>query len=403
MIEDPKGFRMPVDAGPGMLDAAGPADAGRPDPVSSAAKDDGRLPLSQAFDHLVYLRVFEGCNLHCRHCFIPSNPKRMSLDDIAAVPGQLRGRIAPGSRILIQWHGGEPTLMGPDFLRRGITRLREEGPEYEWRFGIQTNLMTFDADWAALYHDEFGAEVGISWDPKIRLLNRRASDSFAAFDARFDERLAALVAAGLTPYLVVTAAKTLFESFPNPLDFFQRWVDRGVAHVHLERITPTGYARDNWREVGLSNAEYSSNMARWMRAYAAFCAAHGNRPPLHLSPFENILDSARSLIAGAARKHGCWSGACDTRFHTIDGDGYKAGCTALTSEIGNRNARSHVRIDDGYERAREIRTYNCRECRFHAICSSGCLALSFDDGSGECSGGYRLFETAETLARKEQA
>lgn len=363
---------------------------------------DGRLPSSQTFDHLVYLRVFEGCNLHCQHCFIPSNPKRMTLEDIAHVSDLLRQRIPAGASILIQWHGGEPTLMGADFVRAGIEILKREGPEYTWRHGIQTNLMSFNDDWAALYHEHFGAEVGVSWDPKIRLLNQHAIDSHPEFNRRFDAQLASLVDAGLEPYVVVTAARTLFKAFPNPFDFFQHWLDRGVRHVHLERITETGYARSNWNFVGLSNAEYSDWMARWMRAYWAFKSARGGETPLFLSPFENMADSVASLAEDAPRSHGCWSGACDTRFHTIDADGYKFGCTALTSEQGNR--RTNDRLDLGQDLAakRELRTYNCHKCPFRTICSSGCLALSFDDGSGECSGGYRLFETASRLATPGQ-
>lgn len=363
----------------------------------STTAHDGRLPSSQAFDHLVYLRVFEGCNLHCQHCFIPSNPKRMTLEQIADIPTQLEERIAPGSTILIQWHGGEPTLMGVDFIRHAIEALQSSGAPFTWRHGIQTNLMNFDDTWVDLYRTHFGGEVGVSWDPKIRLLNARAVESNSEFERRFDERLAALVDAGLTPYLVVTATRTLFRAFPNPFDFFQRWVDRGVTHVHLERVTETGYARQNWDFIGLSNAEYSANMSRWMRAYHAFKSAQNGPTPLFLSPFENIADSVSSLARGEPQAHGCWSGHCDTRFHTIDAQGYKFGCTALTSEQGN--SRSNHQMDLGRDLAgkRELRTFNCRSCPFRSICSSGCLALSFDDGSGECSGGFRLFETASRL------
>lgn len=358
---------------------------------------DGRLPSSAEFDHLIYVRVFEGCNLHCQHCFIPSNPKRMTLDDIRAIPEQIRGRIPAGAKILIQWHGGEPTLMGPDFIRDGISALREEGPEYEWRFGIQTNLMSFDQSWIDLYKQEFGGEVGVSWDPKIRLLNSRAIHSNPEFNKRFDERLKNLVESGLTPYLVVTATRMLFKSFPNPFDFFQHWIDRGVSHVHLERITPTGLARRNWEIVGLSNAEYSDQMSRWMRAYHAFKAKQAGPTPLFLSPFEDIAHSATSLANNEPQAQGCWSGKCDTRFHTIDADGYKFGCTALTGEIGNKNANFQLDLGSDLKKKRELRTFDCHKCPFRPICSSGCLALSFDDGSGECSGGYRLFETATRL------
>lgn len=370
--------------------------------MSNSKQSDGRLPSSQAFDHLVYLRVFEGCNLHCKHCFIPSNPKRMSLEDIAKVPDQLRSKIKPGAVILIQWHGGEPTLMGPDYIRRGIEILREEGPEFVWRHGIQTNLMSFDSEWAQLYHDEFGGEVGVSWDPKIRLLNKHAEDSNAEFNRRFDEKLASVVEHGLTPYLVVTAAGTLFRHFPNPFDFFQHWVDRGVKHVHLERITETGFARQNWETVGLNNLDYSEKMSRWMRAYSAFSKAQSGATQLFLSPFENMSDSVASLAADAPRAHGCWSGTCDTKFHTIDAQGYKFGCTAITSEQGNKNSNHGFDLGSNLVAKREIRQFDCFRCKFRKVCSSGCLALSFDDGSGECSGGYKLFETAEFLGGGHQ-
>jgi radical SAM protein with 4Fe4S-binding SPASM domain len=362
---------------------------------------DGRLPSSVDFDHLIYVRVFEGCNLHCQHCFIPSNPKRMSLEDIENIPLQIKDRIAPGSTVLIQWHGGEPTLMGADFIRQGISILRNNAPEYNWRFGIQTNLMSFDEDWEKLYKEEFGGEVGISWDPKIRLLNKHALDSHPEFNKKFDAKLSKLVEVGLTPYLVVTATRTLFKAFPNPFDFFQHWLDRGVHHVHLERVTQTGYARRNWDFIGLSNAEYSDQMSRWMRAYHTLKASRVGEKEFFLSPFENIAESATSLGLGEPQSHGCWSGKCDTRFHTIDAEGYKFGCTALTSEIGNKNTNVQANFGSDLEQKRELRTYNCHECAFRPICSSGCLALSFDDGSGECSGGYRLFQTATRLAGYE--
>jgi radical SAM protein with 4Fe4S-binding SPASM domain len=354
-----------------------------------------RLPSSQDFDHLVYLRVFEGCNLHCKHCFIPSNPKRMTSEAVSSVPALLKGRIAEGSKILLQWHGGEPTLMGEEFIRSSIESLHSS-ETYHWRHGIQTNLMTFDEEWARLYHDHFGSEVGISWDPKIRLLNKHALDSHPEFDKRFDTRLQRLIEADLTPYLVVTAAKTLFDAFPNPFDFFDRWQERGVRHVHLERITQTGYARDNWKDVGLSNNEYSSYMSKWLKAYTVY-KRNALNADFFLSPFEDMQQSILSLQTETPSGHGCWSGKCDTRFHTIDAHGYKAGCTALTSEIGNKNATAAPIISNDLPMKRELRTYNCSACKFRKICSSGCLALNFDDGSGECSGGSKLFQTALDL------
>lgn len=321
----------------------------------------------------------------------------MSLDDIAKVPDLMRSKAKTGDKILVQWHGGEPTLMGSAFIRSGIQILEREGPEFDWRHGIQTNLMSIDDAWCDLYHEHFGGEVGVSWDPKIRLMNKHAIDSNDAFNKRFEENLKFMTSKGLTPYLVVTAARTLFKNFPNPFDFFQHWLDRGVEHVHLERITETGYARVNWKDVGLTNAEYSRLMSKWYRAYTSFRKSQYGNAKLFLSPFENMADSVASLSDASPRSHGCWSGMCDTRFHTIDADGYKFGCTAITSEQGNKRSNHNLDLGSDLVKIRELRQFDCFKCKFRKICSSGCLAISFDDGSGECSGGYDLFETATIL------
>ena len=352
------------------------------------------------FDHLVYLRVFEGCNLHCLHCFIPANPRRMKMDDIRAVPRLLQGRVEPGAVVLLQWHGGEPTLMGSEFIREGIREIKKHGVDYIWKFGIQTNLVNFDKSWIPLYQEEFSGEVGVSWDPEIRLLNRHALESSSEYNRLFDDRLSILVESGLKPHVVTTATKTLFKYFRNPFDFFHHWIVRGVASVHLERVTRTGHARENWNVVGLCNAEYSRHMSRWMRAYYLLRSRRKELNNLHVSPFDDLAASVKSLANGKPKANGCWSGNCDMRFHTIDADGYKPGCTAITSEIDNRNAHHQLDLGEDIRSFRDSRIFDCRNCKYRPICSSGCLALDFDDGSGECSGGYGLLETASELERE---
>jgi len=362
----------------------------------------GNLPYAPPFDHLVYMRVFEGCNLHCRHCFIPANPKRMTLDQMARVP-EIVATFAPeGQRIMLQWHGGEPTLFGAGWLERAIETIEARGAGWRWQHGIQTNLMSYDQSWADLYRARFAGEVGVSWDPEIRQTRRRDPASNADYEARFWRRMERLLADGLSPYLVVTATAAFFRRFRNPFAFFDFLTARGIGRVHLERITKTGNARENWAELGLDNAGYARHMSRFLRAYAIWRRGFEDRPaPLSVSPFDGLLESVRALEAGTAQGYGCWSGACDTRFHTIDSNGYKKGCTALTSEADNARAAESLFFAD-YRAARDARRHDCRRCDFRRICSSGCLALDIEDGSGECSGGWNLFDTARRLVRAQK-
>lgn len=361
-----------------------------------------RVPFATPFDHLVYLRVFEGCNLHCEHCFIPKNPKRMTHQDIKDAAHKISSFVEPGGRVLIQWHGGEPTLFGSQWLEQSMDILENEAPQINWDYGIQTNLMTYDDGWCSLYKRRFGGNVGVSWDPKIRLLPGGNPKTNEKYEKRFWEKMSRLISDGLSPYLVTTATKAFFEAFSNPIDLFEFMVGKGVSRLHIERLTETGYARQNWGRIGVDNAGYSKGMSRIMRAYELWRSLDSNGTKLSISPFDGLYASVEKMDSGSTG-YGCWSGNCDTRFHTIDANGYKVGCTALTSEVDNIRADSEsLYFDKPYAEARaERRVVNCHKCKFRTICSSGCLALQMDDGSGECSGGRGLFETAHRLWKQK--
>jgi radical SAM protein with 4Fe4S-binding SPASM domain len=353
-----------------------------------------------AFDHLVYVRIFEGCNLHCKHCFIPANPKKMTDQDIQSLGDKVRKFAAPGQTILLQWHGGEPTLFGAAWMRDAIRTVENAAPEFQWRHGIQTNLMTYSQEWADVYHEYFGGHIGISWDPKIRLLHKKSIESNKQYENTFWKNVQLAQQDGLALYMVTTFTKTFVETYQAPIDFFNFIAAKGIKRIHLERITPTGVARDNWHELGLNNAEYVKYMRRFAKAYAMWQSQNmENDVQMFASPFDGLLSAVRSLDHGQnAAGYGCWSGVCDTRFHTIDANGYKAGCTALTSEVDNVRATTDLAAafsDPAAER--HMRQGGCKSCKYHPICSTGCLTLTVHDGSGECSGGYGLFQEMERI------
>ena len=370
-------------------------------------------PTLRNFDHLVYLRIFEGCNLKCKHCFIPANPKKIDLEQIKQVPSLLQGKIAKGSKILLQWHGGEPTLLGKDYLEKAIESIKELGSDYQWIHGIQTNLVNFDESWVPLYKTYFDNEIGVSWDPLIRRFGTgEESTQFDRFNDLFWKNIKLVQKHNLNIYLVMTATKTFFKYFKNPFDLFDLLKKHDIKQAHLERVTKTGYARENWEEIGLTHLEYSKYMAKFYKAYILW---NENNPDnrLSLSPFDGLQESVNTLIkaqrdnsVSSISGYGCWSGSCDTTFHTIDSNGYKAGCTAITSEYDNPRIDSSTAIiwfgknHKEIVAQREQRVVDCNSCVYKSICSSGCMANSKVDESGECSGSFHLFKTIDELQRQ---
>jgi len=358
------------------------------------------------YDHIVYVRVIEACNLHCRHCFIPNNPARMSDEQKAHLGDEMRRFARPGQTVIVQWHGGEPTLVGRDWLWDAIDQLEAACPDINWIHGIQTNAMTYDASWAELYHARFGGEVGVSWDPEIRQFRAGRPDTNADFEAKFWPQLRQMQNDGLRPYLVVTGTRAFFNHFRQPTAFFRFLEENGIYNAHIERLTKTGYAVDHWDELGLTNNEFSEWMSRWAKAYFAWNMARESQgePRLNLSPFDGLYGSVRDLREGVnSGGYGCWSGECDTRFHTIDArSGYQKGCTAVTAEASGTPAKE-VSGDPTakpvmfFKDMRRQRTAHCSACPYQSICSTGCLNVEYLDESGECSGGFGLFRTLDQL------
>jgi radical SAM protein with 4Fe4S-binding SPASM domain len=354
------------------------------------------------FEHLFYLRIFEGCNLHCEHCYIPSNPKKMTHEQFTQVPEVMLSKIPEDSRVYIQWHGGEPTALGRDYLEKAILAVEEAAAgRLQIRHGIQTNLISFDESWVDFYRKYFDGKVGVSWDYQIRLMRKGKPRTNAEYEKIFWDKMNQLVAAGLKPYVVTTATRVFFERFKSPYEFFDLMLSHGVIHVHLERVTKTGYARENWKELGISNREYSDYMARFAKFYYMHRKNEGEEA-IHLSPFDGLFDTVSKLIVEKLdHGYGCWSDKCDSNFHTIDANGYKAGCTAINSEYDNRyfeKKGGEVVIHfSNIQKARQTRIDSCGECEFSSICNTGCMVVDKFDVTDECSGGSRLFAAVKNL------
>lgn len=381
------------------------------------------------YDHMVYIRLFEGCNLHCEHCFIPSNPKKInsSFYEQKGLTNELVNKargLKEGDRLYLQWHGGEPTLLGPKYLRAAIENVIAD-KRFKYMNGIQTNLMNFHEntqEWLNLYKDYFDNHLGVSWDYKIRHFRGSSltdEENYQKFETIFWNNIQLAQKNGIELYMVITVTKLFFEHFKNPFDFFDFITSKGIQKLNFERITKTGFARETWEKLGLSNKEYSFYMSRFFKAYKLF---KENNPDvlLNISPFDglevsvvdyfknqSVLKSDKAniwdIMSFKNQGYGCWSGECDTRFHTIDSNGYKQGCTALNSEQDNKNKSvsnlgtkimwvKKAQIQDFREQRAE-RQLSCAGCEFINICSSGCLSVEKFDESQECSGAKTLFKT----------
>jgi len=149
------------------------------------------------FDTLqVILKVAERCNLSCTYCYYfyagdesyqgrPPVMKESTASEIATFLREGVARMSNIDRVLIAFHGGEPTLLKVERFREFCRIFREALPKVG--FQMQTNGVLIDDAWIAAIK-EFDVNVGVSIDgpeaenDKFRIMNDGSGSYRAVID-----------------------------------------------------------------------------------------------------------------------------------------------------------------------------------------------------------------------------
>ena len=116
------------------------------------------------------------CNLDCEYCFFlskemlyPGSRFRMAEDLQETYVRQLLEAHAEAPEVVVDWQGGEPTLMGLDFFRRSIELERRYAqPGQRILNTVQTNGTLLDDDWGAfLKENDFLVGISIDGPPAM--------------------------------------------------------------------------------------------------------------------------------------------------------------------------------------------------------------------------------------------
>lgn len=156
-------------------------------------------------DHLqVIVKLAERCNLNCAYCYMYSGadqswrdrPALLSPDDRRRLRDRCAEYLAadPGAKITLEFHGGEPLLLGKAAFAALMDELHDALPDERASYCIQTNGTLLDDEWCALL-DAQGVAWSISCDgpppihDRYRLYHSGATSS-AAVEAAIRRSLA---------------------------------------------------------------------------------------------------------------------------------------------------------------------------------------------------------------------
>lgn len=172
---------------------------------------------------VIVIRVTEKCNSNCRYCNFSKkhHPATMPLKIVKQILIRINEylKARKSERIEIQWHGGEPLILGPEFFE-SIYQLQYKycpGLEDRISHSIQSNLTCFSGKFAVIMHKLGIVDIGTSFDPipNIRGFGKKVNSTL--YKEKYFSALSMVEQHGFEWGLIYVVTK---KSMFKPLDIF---------------------------------------------------------------------------------------------------------------------------------------------------------------------------------------
>ncbi len=377
--------------------------------VSQKTPPEARLAMPPPRRSLtVILKATDMCNAACTFCSIgPSGKERMAWEDFERLAEELErtARIWALSRLELTFHGGEPTLLGAEWIDRACRRL--SGIDAQVAFSMQSNLLTFADDMVEVAR-RHAIRVGSSIDPLFR--QRRLAGGGDGYP-RWVRNYERLCREGFSVGAIFVVTREAAGRAADLYDCCEQ-LNALTEHPFGLQINPVyaqGRAAAN-QEVLLSAAEYGRFLVdvhrRWEDAGRS----------VNVGPIREMVEAFEQ--PGRHPSLSCsFGGNCATTHVGVDWDLNVAGCGRRLDSgalLGNlrdahldelvRSSEEMAHID---RRSKLLRAGDCADCRFFWVCRGGCpdaadlASGSVTDRSPWCEAYTMLFEEIErrTAAR----
>lgn len=312
------------------------------------------------------------CNLRCRYCYAAREREvfdaAMGLEEAMAAFRWIQTYCEKldVSDLTVIWHGGEPLLMGAEFIEKcvdGYTKLLESsGIAVSNR--IQTNLTLATEDFVPLLKSRFDSTVGFSLDYKspYRVFpdGTDASETILA-------RAEALRDSGIRASAICLTTTANVGRMRELYDWFKRL---GIP-FKLNRLFPTSSEDTSRLADSVSAGQYAGALCELIDIWL-------NDPaPADAVTVENVMLSYLRDISNLCAA----VGGCSRSFLCIAPNGVLLPCGRFDSDthsIGNYRTDT---VEQVLAKRTELvrlgaarpRPEECPACKWRALCVAGCL------------------------------
>jgi len=327
--------------------------------------------------NVIYMRVVQGCNLNCTHCFTLGNKDPImftELDVIDKFLTTIRDNVDP-QKVTFYIHGGETFLAPLTYLADVNKLIRDRFPNIKADIVPQTNLIyKVDDEFINFIKTEYRGTIGVSWDADIRFgsvsINKKVEQ-----EQLFFKNLRKLIDAGIKVHIAITAQKNLLNY--DPLEIVKMF--DGVDSIDFELLTTFD---DQTRNLRPNNVKWAAWLDRLVDYYE-------NNNPTWCLPQVDLF--TKTLMSG--KVFDCKCNCCDKRTFTLNPNGTVGLCPDMTyvepfstvDEMHNDWATFESKSMDLI--MKKIVAQNehemCFKCEHYDICGGNCDASLFDD-TDEC-------------------
>lgn len=323
----------------------------------------------------VYLKLTNGCNLKCKHCYNEQmyNHSKMSDDIICKAIAYING-LALKEKIQVQLHGGEPFLLKAEKIKDICNRLNsniEINATTNLMYKLSPQILDIFKQFTPVYSNN--PLVQTSWDYSIRFSSKNQ-------ELLWESNVKTLLQNSIDVQVAICITKLLIENI-TPAQLFNYFSNFGIKYINFERLTLNG-------NTALNSQLMPSNKSLNAWLLDAYKISKQNNILIQL--FESIEKSINGELIG------CRARKCTQNVITINPDGSIASCPntahmpfdSITCDLEEkRNAQQkHVL----WIKKEEIRNQKCYTCKYYKYCNGDCFQLSWDETG--CPGLKSIYE-----------
>lgn len=327
--------------------------------------------------NVIYLRVVQGCNLNCTHCFTLGNKDSYMVTDLNYIEDFLSSIVdnVNPQKATFYIHGGETFLAPKSHLAAVNKIIRSKFANKRIDIIPQTNLLyNIDDEFINFVKTEYRSTIGVSWDADIRFgsiaINKKTDQ-----ENLFFSNLKQLLANGIKVHIAITAQKHLLNY--DPLEIVKMF--DGVDSIDFELLTTFD---EKTRNLKPNNKKW----AIWLEKLVDY---YQHNKTTWCLPQIDLFTKA--LITG--NLFDCKCNCCDKRTFTLNPNGTVGLCPdktyvepfSTTTEMKQDWATfQNKSLDVMMKKLVEMDQHTmCFECEHYDICGGNCDASLFDD-SDEC-------------------